>query len=265
MIEIIPAIMPKSLDDLRGKLLLVVPYVSHVQLDIMDGKFVPPKTWPYGGGRNSADTIDNSFKKILAEEEGLPMWDQVDFEIDLMVKEPERVVGDWITAGATRLIVHVESTKRLEEIVRQFNEWFAYGEIGEEGEDFGADESSDESTSDSRGEKNNDSGRDVELGLALDIETDIDTILPHLEDIDFVQFMGISPIGYQGEEFDERVLDKIRAFHNAHPEVVISVDGGVSLETAPALLEAGATRLISGSTLFESENIGATIQEFKNL
>jgi ribulose-phosphate 3-epimerase len=192
---------------------------------------VPPKSWPYAGD-------SNSFKKIIREEEGLPMWDNIDFEIDLMVEKPEAVISDWITAGASRIVVHVESTKAVGEIVRQFNEWFAYGDA---------------------------KSRDIELGLALNIDTPLDAVTSHLEDIDFVQFMGITPIGYQGEVFDERVLDKIREFHNEHPEVVISVDGGVNLETAPRLVEAGAKRLISGSAIFESGDIGGAIERFKKL
>lgn len=50
-----------------------------------------------------------------------------------------------------------------------------------------------------------------------------------------------------------------------HPDVTISVDGGVNKETAPQLIEAGANRLVIGSAIFESKNIKNTIKEFQKL
>ncbi len=81
----------------------------------------------------------------------------------------------------------------------------------------------------------------------LKLETPTDSILEYLEDINFVQFMGIPVLGVQSAVMDERVIDKIRDFHNNHPEVIISIDGGVTLGNAHALIEAGAKRLVSGS------------------
>jgi ribulose-phosphate 3-epimerase len=232
MREIIPAIMPQSLEDLHAELALVKNYVSMVQIDIMDGTFVRSKSWPYINDHDS-------FGAVIAEEEGLPFWQDVDFEIDLMVAHPEEVVEQWIAAGAKRIVVHVESTNKIQDIVNIFKERFAYAP--------------DTKT------------RDIELGLALDILTPTEKVLSYLEDIDFIQFMGIDKIGYQGESFDQQVIDKIREFHNAHPEIVLSIDGGVSLETAPLLTEIGVKRFVAGSAIFESDNIKHTIEEFRNI
>jgi ribulose-phosphate 3-epimerase len=232
MIEIIPAIMPEDLQDLHDKAELVAPYVRMVQLDIMDGRFVKSKTWPYF-------TSDHSFEKLLSEDEGLPLWEKIDFEIDLMIDKPETVLDDWITAGAKRLIIHIESTKNMNNIIKNFRQRFAYSP--------------------------NPTERSIELVLAKGIETPIDAILPYLEDIDGVQFMGIAHIGYQGEELDERVIDTMREFHIAHPEVILSVDGGVTLDNARILTEAGARRLVSGSGIYKSTNIQETIELFKNI
>ncbi|MBX4198554.1 hypothetical protein KW782_04465 [Candidatus Parcubacteria bacterium] len=231
MIEIIPAIMPESLEDLTEKAGLVAPYVKMVQLDIMDGRFVAPRTWPYF-------TNNYDFEALLTEDQGLPYWDKIDFEADLMVEKPEKVLDQWITAGAKRLIVHVESTENMAEVLRQFRQRFTYSKDPAE--------------------------RDIEFVLAKGVETPIDAILPYLEDIDGVQFMGIAKIGYQGEELDERVIDQIRDFHNAHPEVIISVDGGVTLDNARMLYQAGARRLVSGSGIYKSSNIPETIELFRH-
>ncbi|MDQ3014357.1 MAG: hypothetical protein M3Q73_00650 [bacterium] len=232
MIEIIPAIMPDSLDEISDKAGLVAPYVDMVQLDIMDGRFVKARTWPYFAN-------DYSFDTLVSEEEGLPLWDKIDYEVDLMVEHPEKVIQKWITAGAKRIIVHIESTKHMADIVRDFRQRFAYSPIPSE--------------------------RLVEFVLAIGLETPVDTILPYLEDIDGVQFMGIAQIGLQGEPLDERVIDRMREFHNAHPEVIISVDGGVTLDNARLLYNSGARRLVSGSGIYKSSNIPETIELFKNV
>jgi pentose-5-phosphate-3-epimerase len=67
--------------------------------------------------------------------------------------------------------------------------------------------------------------------------------------------MGSDNIGHHGEELDPAVLDKIRDFKKKYPEMVAGVDIGVNHDTAGELVEAGATRLVSGSAIFYSENI----------
>ena len=235
-VEIIPAIMPKNWEDLEGEVAKVAPFVKAVQIDVMDGKFVKSKSWPYMKRRGN----DDIFKQLQVEDLGLPFWQEVDYEADLMIDKPEEEIENWIAAGMSRIIVHIESTQKMPEIVKMFEAYKAYPENP-------GDEMS------------------VDLGLALNIDTPTEEILPYLEDIEFVQFMGIDTIGLQGQSFDERVADKIREFHNAHPEVAISVDGGVSLENARSLVEAGASRLVSGSAIFESEDAGSAIENLKHI
>jgi ribulose-phosphate 3-epimerase len=232
MIEIIPALMPHNTRELEDGVRSVAKHVPIVQLDVMDGKFVPAKSWPYIGGR-----LD--FEALLKEERGLPQWDEVDYEIDLMVIEPDTAVDDWIRAGAARIIVHVESANAatIEKIVHKMRDEFGTGTRSAD--------------------------RGIEFGLALGVQTSIDRILPHLEDIDFVQFMGIDRVGFQGEQLDERVLDTVRQFHNAHPEVILSVDGGVTHDNAHLLVDAGARRLVSGSAIFDSGSVSEAINAFR--
>ncbi len=109
MIEIVPAILPPDFMDLSSKLAHVRGVTKFVQIDICDGEFVPSSTWPYGD--------PDSFSAILSEEEGMPFWQEFQFEFDLMVARPEEVVQDWIDAGASRIIIHNKSTSKLGEIL----------------------------------------------------------------------------------------------------------------------------------------------------
>ena len=224
--QIIPAIIPESLSDLESHLSLVKNLVKTVQIDICDGKFVPTQTWPYWKGKYSDD-----FQMILKEENGLPFWQKLDFELDLMVLNPEEIVDDWIIAGASTIIFHAESIKTAE----QFDKL-----------------------------KNALNGR-AKLGVAINPSTPTNNILPYLEDVGRVQLMGNDKIGFNGVELDEKIYDKIRQFHNNHPGHEISVDIGVNLENAPILIREGVTHLVSGSSIFQSDNIIQTIQEFKIL
>ena len=95
--------MPRNFKDLRERMSLVSGFVPLVQIDVMDGVFVPNKSWPY------IKKPDPDFLKILNEENSFPYWEELDFEVDLMVSNPAVLVPEWITAGTKRLIVHIES------------------------------------------------------------------------------------------------------------------------------------------------------------
>lgn len=211
-VEIIPAIMPKSFEDLNKKYSLVKDFVNTVQIDVMDGKFVPSKNWPY-----TDDIQGKALDKI-----------NFDFEVDLMVEKPEAVVEGWIQAGAKRVIIHIESTENIEEVFLKIPS-------------------------------------DVEVGIALNTTTPNEEIYSLIEKIDFVQFMGIEKIGYQGQAFDERVLEKIASLREKYSRVIISVDGAVNLETAPKLIKAGTNRLAVGSAIFNSSNIKETIKQLSSV
>jgi ribulose-phosphate 3-epimerase len=83
--------------------------------------------------------------------------------------------------------------------------------------------------------------------------------------VDFVQFMGIRNVGYQHQGFDEAIFEKIADLRQRYSGVIISVDGGVNFDNAGRLVESGVNRLISGSAIFESENIKETIEEFRKI
>lgn len=231
MAEIIPAILPKDYDELVEKMSAVRRLVPLVQIDVCDGAFVKARTWPFHGSGPDIHFLD-----IIKEEEAFPFWDEVEFEADLMVNAPRKYIDEWITAGASRLVIHAESTHEFEQIAKDVDEKYM---------------------------RARDSMLGVELGIALNIDTPTQTIFPYVEKADFVQFMGIDSIGAQGQEFDEKVVEKISDFRKKYPDMTVSVDGGVNLDNAGALIEAGASRLVIGSAIFGSDDIAGTIEEFK--
>ena len=233
-IEIIPAILPQDYAEVLDKVDKVKGLVSTIQIDICDGYFVPSFTWPY-------KKHDDSFEKMLHEEIGLPDWQDLEYEFDLMVDKPEEKVENFVMIGASRIIIHAES----------------------KGDVVGA--------------INSLQGK-VEVGLAINIATPVSLIEEILSktsvaaeavglnsSIQFIQCMGINRVGYQGQSFEPKVLDKIREICAKYPDLLISVDGAVSLETAPQLLDAGADRLVVGSAIFNDENPGEVISKLREL
>jgi ribulose-phosphate 3-epimerase len=214
-IEIIPAILPKSLDGLEGNLSRIRGVARTVQIDICDGVFVPNTTWPY--------TDRSAFETILSEKEGLPFWEDFDFEIDLMVQTATADALEWVQAGAARIIIHIESA-----------------------DDRGALEALQEFRS-------IEGGPGVEVALALSLDTPIEKLESLVQYASAIQVMGIARIGFQGEQFDERALERVRELKNLYPDLTIGVDGGVTLENAPALIDAGASRIVVGSAIFTGE------------
>mgnify|MGYP001573218815 FL=1 len=77
--------------------------------------------------------------------------------------------------------------------------------------------------------------------------------------------MGNDKIGHHGVELDERVYKKIEDLKNKNSQIPIAIDIGVNEETIQLLVKAGATKLVSGSTILNSDNIKEKIDELKNL
>ena len=101
-IEIIPAILPSDFREILEKADLVKGFTKTIQIDICDGHFVPSFTWPY-------IKHDDSYERMLHEEDGLPFWKELDYEFDLMVDHPEKIIEDWVMVGATRIVIHAEA------------------------------------------------------------------------------------------------------------------------------------------------------------
>lgn len=228
MTEIIPAVLAKDYNDLRQKIANVVNITNIVQIDICDGKFVESISWPM-----NKDDIEST-SKILEEEEGLPYWENLDFEFDLMVKDAIKQFDFFVRLGAKRIIFHLEAENELE--LKEFID------------------SIDPYTREN-----------LEIGIAINTTTKIEKLFPYINSIDFVQCMGIENIGFQGEPFDERVINQIKGLKEKYSDLIVSVDGSVNEDTAPLLVEAGASRLVVGSVLMRSFDVRETMKELEGL
>jgi pentose-5-phosphate-3-epimerase len=230
---VVPAILPSSRRDLEERLALFssIPGVSRIQIDVVDGKFAAPASWPY--------SAPGDMEAMIARGESLPEQNRLAYEIDLMCKDAEEAARSWIALGASRLTFHAASVDDIGALIASVPRRHSAGA------DFDSEL--------------------ISFGLAIDIGSDPALLESHVDNIEYVQFMGIANIGHQGEPFDERVCEQIRAFRARHAEMPLQVDGGVSLASAQKLVRLGVTNLIVGSALTSASDPIATFNALEGL
>jgi ribulose-phosphate 3-epimerase len=151
-------------------------------------------------------------------------------DVHLMIVQPERYIKDFKNAGAEILTVQYEACTHLHRIIYQ---------IKEEG---------------------------MKAGVALNPHTPVTMLQDVIKDLDLVLIMSVNP-GFGGQKFIPQAVQKINMLNNliyaAGSKAMIEVDGGVSLENAKTLYDAGATVLVAGNAVFSTENPEETIAKFK--
>ncbi len=191
--------------------------VSAIQIDVMDGRFVP--------NINFGPGVVAAIRPIT----------NMMLDVHLMIVEPQIYIEDFVKAGADRIIVHQETCPHLHRTLQSIRE------------------------------------HGIKSGVTLNPATPPDMIEDVLELSDYVQVMGVNP-GFGGQKFIYSQLNKISALKSMLQDrgldVPIGVDGGVGVETAPLIVEAGATVLIAGSSVYNSkgsvkENVEALIKSVR--
>lgn len=206
MKKIIPAILTDNPEDLRNKLIQLKGLTDWVQIDIMDGKFV--------------DNIS------IRPEELFKISDSFNFEIHLMVQNPEKYFGECQKAKAKRVIFHLEAVQNLKRTLKEARKF------------------------------------DFQIGVALNPETPVEKIKNYLDQIDSALLLTVHP-GAQGQKFIPRVLDEIKGLREISSKIKIGVDGGLNLFNIKKAAKAGADYLIVGSGLWKSKNIKKSLQDFQ--
>lgn len=223
MTQVLPAIIPQNKQQLEEEIKKVSSFAKLVQVDISDGIFTPIKTWPYNG----RDV--EFFEQLKTEETGWPNWQDVEFEIHLMVQNPETVVGDWIHTGVSAIVAHIEATENFQRIIDICRE----------------------------------SG--VKVGIAIKPSTDTECLQPFADSVDFIQVMGSDDLGKHGVELEDKAVEMIRALRERYPERIIAIDIGVSEETAEMLVDAGVTKLISGGAILNAPHPDEVFKKLQRL
>ena len=182
------------------------------------------------------DVMDGRFVPNISF--GLPVIEQIrkvaqkPCDVHLMILEPEKYAEAFKQAGADILTVHIEACEHLHRNIEQIKS------LG------------------------------MQAGVALNPHTPVSALADILHDIDLVCLMSVNP-GFGGQKFIPYSLEKIRQLRRMIDEkglpVKIEIDGGVTLENAHLITEAGADVLVAGNTVFKSPDPKQTIAKLRRL
>ncbi len=210
MTNIRPALLEQSFADIERRIEYIYSETKSVQIDVCDGVYTKLRTWPYVGEKSK-------FQTLVSGAEGLPHWDALDYEVDLMVTQPERLLQHYVSAGFACAVIHFASHHSMRECREAV-------------------------------------GDTMLLGLALTVNDDPESAAGDIAIADYVQVMGIERPGTQGAEFTPKSIQLIETLRKEYPDLELQVDGGVNKENAQSLIAAGATTLVAGSAIFRSGN-----------
>jgi len=143
------------------------------------------------------------------------------FDVHLMISPVHKYIQSYADAGADIITIHPEATDNLQNSIKKIKEL------------------------------------KKKLGISLNPETKTDVIKKFLDQIDLVLIMSVNP-GFGGQKFMPEVLDKVKELKDLRDKQKlnfdIEIDGGINFENSKLAIKAGANILVSGTTIFKSNN-----------
>ncbi len=184
-----------------------------IHVDVMDGHFVPPIT------------IGPLVVEAIRKATPLPL------DVHLMVQRPERLVGEFVRAGADRVTVHVEACSDPATALHGIRQAGALP------------------------------------GLALNPETPLERVRPFLHLADLLLVMSVHP-GWGGQQIVPGSIEKVTAARalarRCEAPVLIEIDGGIKPHNAARAVAAGTDVLVAGSAVFGAPDYAAAIRALRN-
>ena len=151
----------------------------------------------------------------------LRKFTKLPFDVHLMISPVHKYIKDYAEAGANIITIHPEATENLKDSINYIK----------------------------------DLGKKV--GLSLNPKTEINVITNFLKEIDLVLIMSVNP-GFGGQKFMPEVLEKVKELKKIKDQnklkFDIEIDGGINFENYKIAIDAGANILVSGTTIFKSNN-----------
>ena len=153
-------------------------------------------------------------------------------DVHLMIDQPERYIESFAQAGAHGITIHAEATNHVHRVVQQIRE------------------------------------AGCKAGVALNPHTPVNVLEHIIEDLDLVLIMTVNP-GFGGQKFIYQSIPKIRQVWDMiqvkNSKAIIEVDGGIGLQNAQKVLEAGARVLVAGSAVFKADAPEQVISQLKGI
>ena len=182
-----------------------------IHVDVMDGHFVPNISF------------GSAVMKSLLGKTELP------FDVHLMIENPDKYAGDFVTPNTEFITVHQEACTHLHRSIQNIKS------LG------------------------------VKAGVALNPATHLGTLDYVIDDVDMILVMSVNP-GFGGQKFIPKTLEKVRELAEIRAEegldFEIEIDGGITLDNVKEVTDAGVSVVVAGSSVFGASDIEARVREF---
>lgn len=216
MVKIAPSLLAANFANLQKEIEdITLGGAQWLHYDVMDGHFVPNISFGY--------SILKDIKKIT----------NLYLDVHLMISDPRKYAEEFIKAGASLLVFHIETMTSTKETIQCIQD------IKKQG---------------------------VDVGLSIKPNTSVDTIIPFLSMIDVVLVMSVEP-GFGGQVFQDKAIEKIKQLYTYRKEnqcsYLIEVDGGITTKTAPLCKAAGVDVLVAGSAIFNTTDYQEAITKLQ--
>ncbi len=154
------------------------------------------------------------------------------FDVHLMVDRPERFIDDFIDAGSDIITVHPDASIHLHRTLQEIR------------------------------------NKGAKAGVSLNPSTPLDVLEYLMDDIDLILIMSVNP-GFGGQSYIPAMTEKIMKLKDmivkSGNDIILEVDGGIKLENAREIIDAGADLIVVGSGIFATDDVESRVKKFKEL
>ena len=154
------------------------------------------------------------------------------YDVHLMIENPDAYIKDFVTPQTEFITVHQEACRHLHRTIQNIK------------------------------------AQGIKAGVSINPATTVSTLSCILADVDLVLIMSVNP-GFGGQSFIDSTVDKVRELAQIKKEknldFAIEIDGGVTLDNAAMLAEAGVEIAVAGSAVFKASDVVGTVKKFKEI